>query len=260
MFYQNRESAFRILGVFYVERARREIFERDRRHTALSYRLVGSSIFRDEKGEQHAGSGAVTYIPAGCDYHHLNHEREQIIILHLECFGAAEHGLQVLSGCGFVEPLFRQLLAAWESGQVGAYAAAMSIFYRILEELGRKHAQDGVSLPSVIAPGVAMLRDDFRNSGLTVGALAERCFVSEVYFRRLFHAHFGCSPLQMMLQLRFDYAVRLLSSGYYTPKQVAVLSGFSDVKYFRTAFQKRFGRTPSSVIPQTHFEKNTDIS
>ena len=50
----------------------------------------------------------------------------------------------------------------------------------------------------------------------------------------------------MLLELRFDHATRLLSSGYYTPKQVAALSGFSDVKYFRTAFTHRFGITPTA--------------
>ena len=51
MFCQNRESAFRILGVFYVERARRDVFEHARRHTALSYRITGSSIFEDAEGK-----------------------------------------------------------------------------------------------------------------------------------------------------------------------------------------------------------------
>ncbi len=259
MFYQDRRSAFRILGVFYVERTRREIFEHDRRHTALSYRITGSSVFEDADGKKQARDGAVTYIPAGCDYHHLNCEREQIIIVHLEHYGEVDKSLQVLPNASFAEPLFRNLLAAFEAGDEGSYPRCMSILYSIFEMLCERQLQKATPPPAVIAPGVTALRENFRNPNLTVNRLADLCFVSEVYFRRLFHAHFSCSPLQMLLELRFDYATQLLSSGYYTPKQVAALSGFSDVKYFRTAYRKRFGCTPSSVISKTRFGKDGDV-
>ena len=113
MFYQDPKSALRILGVYYVERAPRVIFEQERRYTALSYRIAGSSVFEDGEGAKQARDGAVTYIPAGCDYRHSNHEREKIIILHLEHYGAGEDTLQVLTNAGFAEPLFRNLLAVW---------------------------------------------------------------------------------------------------------------------------------------------------
>ncbi|MBE6630976.1 MAG: helix-turn-helix transcriptional regulator [Ruminococcaceae bacterium] len=248
MFYQDPKSAFRILGVFYVERARRDIFAHDRRHAALSYRITGSSVFEDAEGKKEARDGAVTYIPAGCDYHHLNREHERILILHLEQCGEEKKTLQVLPNAGVAEPLFCQLLSAWEAGGEGAYPRCMSILYSIFALLCERQPQESAPPPSVIAPGVTALRENFRNPDLSVKRLADLCFVSEVYFRRIFHAHFGCSPLQMLLELRFDHATRLLSSGYYTPKQVAALSGFSDVKYFRTAYKKRFGRTPSDVI------------
>ena len=110
--------------------------------------------------------------------------------------------------------------------------------------------------PLAIAKGVTTLLENFRSPKITVNYLANLCFVSEVYFRRLFHKHFGCSPLQMLLDLRFNYATQLLSSGYYTHKQVAMLSGFSDVKYFRTAYRKRFGKTLSEVISSKNGIKN----
>ena len=246
MFYQDRESAFRILGVFYVERAGREVVEHARRHTALSYRITGSSIFEDAEGVKEAGDGAVTYIPAGCDYHHVNREHERILIVHLEHYGNDDKYLQVLSNASFAEPFFRKLLTAWESGDEGSYPCCMSILYSFFEMLCERQRQEAPTVPAVIAPGVTALRENFRNSNLTVKQLAGLCFVSEVYFRRIFHAHFGCSPLQMLLELRFDYAKQLLSSGYYTQKQIAELSGFSDVRYFRTAFKKRYGVTASA--------------
>lgn len=250
MFYQNREGSLRVLGAFYVEREAREILERDRRHTALSYRVTGSSVFEDEEGKKEARDGAITYIPVGCDYRHSNSERERILILHLEAHGDSDKRIQVVQNASFAEPLFRNLLAAFESGEAAGYARCMSILYQLFALLCERQPAEGAPPPAAILAGVVALRENFRNPNITVKQLAECCFVSEVYFRRLFRAHFGCSPLQMLQQLRFDYATQLLTSGYYTPKQAATLSGFSDVKYFRTAFQKHYGRSPSSVIPK----------
>ncbi len=245
MFYQNRETAFRILGVFYVERDRRDVFEHARRHTGLSYRFTGSSIFEDAEGVKEAGDGAVTYIPSGCDYRHFNSDHERILVVHLEHFGEDDKTLQVLPNASFAEPFFRKLLTVWETGREDSYPCCMSILYSLFETLCKRQMEETASAPAVIAPGVTAMRENFRNPDITVKQLADLCFVSVVYFRRIFHAHFGCSPLQMLLELRFNYATQLLSSGYYTQKQVAMLSGFSNVKYFRTAFKKRYGITVS---------------
>ena len=95
---------------------------------------------------------------------------------------------------------------------------------------------------------IEYMREHFRERDLTVSTLAELCHVSETYFRRIYHEHFKSSPMQALLEMRFDYAKSLLRSGYYQTKEVAALSGFSDVKYFRTAFKKRFGITPVQYI------------
>jgi len=90
-----------------------------------------------------------------------------------------------------------------------------------------------------------LLRRNFRDHTLTVSKLAGACFVSEVYFRRLYREAFGCTPMQTILELRFSYACTLLRAGYYTCRQAAEMAGFADVKYFRTAFRRRFGITPT---------------
>ena len=90
------------------------------------------------------------------------------------------------------------------------------------------------------------LNAHYRDAELNVAYLASLCHVSEVYFRRVYHECFGTSPWQSILELRFSYACELLQSGYYTVKEIAVRSGFPDVKYFRTAFGKRYGCTPTA--------------
>jgi AraC-like DNA-binding protein len=97
---------------------------------------------------------------------------------------------------------------------------------------------------------VTYLQAHYRDPELNVAQLASLCHVSEVYFRRVYRECFGTSPWQRILELRFSYACTLLQSGYYTVKEIANLAGFSDVKYFRTAFGKRFGCTPTEYASQ----------
>ena len=248
MFYDQPLCGFRLLNVFYIKREKRDKMSVGRTHSGLSYRMRGSAVFEFDGTSLAAGDGTVAYIPKGVDYRNRNSGQEELIAVHLEAYGE-EHGtFEVEAGMEDLEPMFQELLKIWESGEPSAYNRAMVQLYRIFEAIRQKKEKDQPLLPAVIAPGVDLMRRRFRDPGFTVAEMAEACFVSEVYFRRVYRAHFGESPLQTILELRFQYACNLLRSGYYTPKQVAELSGFSDVKYFRTAFKKRFGETATEYM------------
>lgn len=245
MFYQNAAWSFRILGIFFYERGQRDVFEMGRTHTAISYRLRGNSTFYTNGQELVAETGSVTYIPPGVDYRHKTDTPEQVIILHLQSMGKAESQIEVVGQVPELEPMFRRLLEIWEEGNATSYNRCMALLYQIFTQLQDQQEQDAPSVPASIAPGIQRMQKNFRDPRLTVAELAQACFVSEVYFRRVYRVYAGESPLQTILNLRFRYARNLLRSGYYTPKQAAELSGFSDVKYFRVAFKKRYGETPS---------------
>ena len=248
MFYQNPGWTFRIVGIFFYERGQRDVTEMGRTHTAISYRLQGNSVFYTAGKELAAESGSVTYIPPGVDYRHKNDTPEQVIILHLQSAGQMEGHIQVESGTPELESLFCRLLEIWEEGGGVSYNRCMALIYRIFEELQKKQKEESSPVPVSIAPGIDLMHRNFREPRLTIAMLSQACFVSEVYFRRVYRSYAGESPLQTILNLRFRYARNLLRSGYYSPKQAAELSGFSDVKYFRVAFTKRYGESPSQYI------------
>lgn len=56
------------------------------------------------------------------------------------------------------------------------------------------------------------------------------------------------AALRCILSVIWVYACELLLSGYYSQEEAAQAAGFSDIKYFRTAFKKRLGRTPSGYL------------
>ena len=246
MFYDNKNISYKLLGVFYVERKRRDVEDKNRRHTAISYRIKGGSSFITDNKELKTDDGSVTFIPAGVDYRHKSESEEKLIVVHLEASADSSSGIEILNGKIGLESSFRALLEAWESGKKSSYNRAMSCFYSILERLSEIEEQPPSY--SAIDKGVELLHSSFRDPELSISRLAEECSVSEVYFRRIYGERFGVSPLKALLNLRFGYAKRLLSSGYYTISQTAELSGFSDVKYFRTAFKARYGITPTEYV------------
>lgn len=250
MFYDNSNWTFRITGIFYYERDTRDVSELGRTHTAISYRIQGSSTFYTNGQALPAGTGDIAYIPPGVAYRHKNDTAEKVIILHLHTLGPCDDRIQVIPHAQELESMFRQLLESWEEGTGVSYNRSMSQLYRIFEALQHKQARQEPPVPPAIAPGIELMRRSFRDPRLTVGALSQACFVSEVYFRRVYRAYAGQSPLQAILELRFRYARELLRSGYYSPKQAAEAAGFSDVKYFRVAFKKRYGQTPSQYLEE----------
>jgi AraC-like DNA-binding protein len=89
---------------------------------------------------------------------------------------------------------------------------------------------------------------NYKKSDLTIKEIADRSFMSEVYFRKLFKKEYGISPQKYIIDLRIQNAVGLISTGYYTLSEVAHMSGYNDYKYFSVEFKKAMGVSPSEYM------------
>lgn len=56
------------------------------------------------------------------------------------------------------------------------------------------------------------------------------------------------SPQDFVIHTKLKHAKKLLITGKYSVKEVAYQSGFSNPKYFSTAFKKFYGKTPSGFV------------
>ena len=243
MFYNSKERAYSILGVYRVTRPdKSEGHEAGRPFAGLAFRTRGSSRFFFGVKQCVAKEKSILYIPSGVSYSRTG-EDEEIIILHLACHGTDDTDITALYS-EEAEELFEKLYLAWGESGEGKYNRCMSLLYRILEAAEKSAPAHIPDHPASIAKGVQYLLSNYRDPNITVSFAAELCHISEVYFRRMYHEHFGISPWQDILNRRFAYACTLLQTGYYTTKEIALQAGFSDVKYFRTAFTKRYGYTP----------------
>ena len=80
---------------------------------------------------------------------------------------------------------------------------------------------------------------------LTLEEMAACAGFSKYYFARAFKQYLGLTPLQYIQAVRCGYAERLLRSGKYSVKQVAVMCGFENFSYFSNVYKKYIGQLPS---------------
>ena len=251
MFYENNRLAFIVKGVFIIDFAPSTAKEKGRNHSALSFRIKGNCEFHCNGTSYLVSSGSISYFPKEVDYDRITKSNEKLITIHFETFGEDEISLQTIENCQDLEHFFETIYEYWANNQ---YNKCVRTIYKLFDEIKKSSSAGLSSPPSVILAGVRYLEKNFRSPSFTIGDAARECHVSETYFRRLYTAHFGRSPIKALLDLRFNHAKSLLESGYYEIKEVASLSGCSDTKHFRTAFKKRVGITPNKYASR-HSDK-----
>ena len=82
---------------------------------------------------------------------------------------------------------------------------------------------------------------------ISVKTVAEKAYVSEFHFQRIFHALCGCSVGEYIRNRRLALAAQELSSGDVKVIDVAVKYGYSSPDSFTRAFTKFHGMNPSAV-------------
>jgi AraC-like DNA-binding protein len=83
---------------------------------------------------------------------------------------------------------------------------------------------------------------------LSVQHLAGIAGMSTCYLNRLFKRQFGVGIQEHVISTRMVAAMKMLKTGKYMIKQVALKCGYDDPLYFSKAFRKYHGCSPSSTF------------
>ncbi len=91
----------------------------------------------------------------------------------------------------------------------------------------------------IIKPALEFINATYTKN-LAVKEYAEKCNLSESYFRKTFKAYMGLSPIDYRNELRFAKAEQLYQTGQNL-EQIAEAVGFCDAVFFSKLYKKRFG-------------------
>ena len=129
-------------------------------------------------------------------------------------------------------------------------AKMMSVFYNILHRLSTES-----SVRSVIIPAIRYIESNYQNPKLSNAELAEKCNISEVYFRKIFTENYKTTPKQFIMDIRINKAKQFLSDGLIKVGAVAEQCGFSNQYHFCRLFKEKTGITPTEYMKQNRISK-----
>ncbi len=247
MLFLESHFAIKILSVQKLNWDFNDTYVQPRPYNAISFRLKGNSDFSDGRAVTHLNDGDILFMPQNVGYH-LKSVEEEIIVIHFELEGKNQNNYEVIHPRHpeSYRQLFESLLEEWNSRGQGYYLKAMSRFYAIFAKIQNHLSTADNAAYAKIKESVKYLHRNFTDSCLNIDALCNLSNMSDTYFRRLFYEVYGTTPIKFINELRINYAVELLETGYYTIEEIAEKCGFEDSKYFSTVFKKLKHQTPSS--------------
>ena len=248
MFFEKETLQFNILDVLELKQTNVNMLNSGRNFSALSFRFRADTVLKSNTKEYHLTDNYLSYFPTHLDYSRRA-KIDEMIVIHfdtpnytsqeIECF--LPHRPEVLA------KLFCEILDCFNKKEPGYKHRCSALLYEILAECyAQNFVADGKR--SLIQNSVKYMLDNYKKSDLSIKEIAERSFISEVYFRKLFKKEYGISPQKYIINLRIQNAMGLISTGYYSIKEAALMSGYTDYKYFSSEFKKLKGVSPSQYL------------
>ncbi|WP_028902911.1 hybrid sensor histidine kinase/response regulator transcription factor [Prevotella sp. P6B4] len=90
--------------------------------------------------------------------------------------------------------------------------------------------------------------DERISSEIDVNYLAEKLCMSTSTLYRKMKSLTGLSTVEYIRKYKMQYAERLMLEGKYTISEIAYMSGFNSINYFRRCFKEEFGDVPSDYL------------
>lgn len=115
-----------------------------------------------------------------------------------------------------------------------------------------------VDSPDALARAAAKMID--RGEVQNLPDLAGRVGVSERHLRRVFHAHFGVTPIAYAQTQRLLLAKRLLTDTRLPIAEVALMAGFASLRRFNALFRERYRLAPGDLRKGRGSQAHIDLS
>lgn len=253
MFFENNTISFNLLDVFELNQQSISMDNSKRNFNALSFRIKSDTVLKTKTDIFYLKDNYVSFVPSRLDYSRVS-KVDKLIVVHFEVINCNARDIEFFKAKNpeIYKNLFVKILQCWNAKEIGYKYKCSAIFNEILALC---YAENYKPKPtaSKIQNSVDYLLKHYNDPELTISKIAGESFMSEVYFRRIFKEKYGVSPQKYIIRLRLQYAKELISTGYYSLKEIALMSGYTDYKYFSTEFKKQVGVSPSEYFYNYEF-------
>lgn len=216
----------------------------------------GECVYRWEGGEAQLTPGALIYLPKGARHSVTAPERtldlyrinltvtdaaggEEIVFSELPSLITDEAPKNIFD----ISEELRKLTLLPEGG-----FRCVSLVCELLEFVSRQGKR---STSSRISAAVEYVNNHFTED-ISVGHLAELCYLSEAHLFRLFKSELGMSPIDYKNSLRIRQAKLLLPDTEISVGEIADMLGFDNACYFSRIFKARTGTSPLEYRAKKH--------
>lgn len=134
-----------------------------------------------------------------------------------------------------------------ESNASQVIGSLVDAIYQILVGMGEAKSQ---RRSDAVARFQSILLENVSNCEFDITAELQRTGYSGSYFRKLFKAELGSSPVDYFNRLRIEHAKRQLRQYHdvRSIREIAESSGFSDPYYFSRTFRRHTGVSPRQYV------------
>ena len=240
----------KIAAVCFVAPGSGTPIHKDRPNHGLAMHMGGEKYYAFSNGKKLlVRQGDIIYLPKGADYVVESVMYGSVYAINFDLSETVDFSPFVMKvkNFGTFYESFKQAETAWRTKKQGFEMKCKSILYTIILDMIKEYSHGYVPTKTeeIIAPAVTYIHSEYTGETINVAKLAKLCDVSETYFRKIFLAAKGCSPVDYINNLKLSRAKELLSSGLYSVSEAAEQSGFHDESYFSRFFKKQIGISPS---------------
>lgn len=95
---------------------------------------------------------------------------------------------------------------------------------------------------------------------ITLDHLSEITFLDKFYLSHLFKEYSGMAPIEYLLHVRIEKAIKLLTTTDFSVSYISSMLGFKNAAYFSQFFKKKKNMSPSKYRNLYHIERKVNES
>jgi len=222
-----------------------------RPYHCIQFRISGYTVFTSKNNTIYSKPGDLMFIPKGTGYYKSNRDNAECYLVLFNTLKEYDSSPRVIhpNNPALYSELFRKGFRSEYNSGVASNALRLSLLYEIIGNFQKAYSADYLptNKSKLIEPAVAYFSENFADSSISVGTLADICGISETYFRQLFQKAYGMNPSRYFQHVRINKAKSLLKNGYDI-QTVSEMCGFCDSSYFTKVFCRECSILPSEYI------------